>query len=61
MRREVSRRLAPLAIVLIALAQPACILAGGYSSDRGFYVWPGSLLSIVVIVLLLLMLRRRRR
>ncbi len=48
-------------MLLLSLTQPACIVAGGYSSDRGFYVWPGSLISIVVIVLLLLMLRRRRR
>lgn len=61
MRREISRRLLlPLAAVL-ALSQPACIVAGGYSSSRGLYIWPGSLISIVVIVLVLLMLRRRRR
>ncbi len=61
MRNEMARRLAPLAVALLALAQPACVVAGGYSSGRGFYVWPGSLISIVVIVLLLLLLRRRRR
>ena len=46
----------------LALSQPACVFVGGYSSDRGLYVWPGSLISIVLIVgLLLLLLRRRRR
>jgi hypothetical protein len=59
MRREVLPRIATAAV--LALSQPACVVAGGYSSDRGFYVWPGSLLSILVIVVLLLLLRRRRR
>ncbi len=61
MRSEVSRRLAPLVVALLALAQPGCVVAGGYSSGRGFYVWPGSVVSILIVVVLLLMLRRRRR
>ena len=53
------RRISLLALV-IALSQPACIVAGGYGSGRGFYIWPGSLLSIIVIIALVLLLRRRR-
>lgn len=45
----------------LALSQPACVVAGGYSSGRGFYLWPGSLLSILLIVAVLFILRRRRR
>lgn len=54
------RRITVLALLFLALLQPACVVAGGYSSDRGFYIWPGSLLTIVVIIVLLLVLRRRR-
>ena len=43
----------------LALLQTACI-AGGYSSDRGFFLWPGSIVVTVVLVLLFLFLRRRR-
>lgn len=49
-----------LLIIAIALSQSACV-AGGYSNDRGFYLWPGSLISIVIIIAVLLFLRRRRR
>jgi hypothetical protein len=49
-----------LALVL-ALSQPACIIAGGYSNDGGFYLWPGSLISIVIVIAVVLWLRRRRR
>lgn len=43
----------------LALSQTACIV-GGYSSEGGFYLWPGSILITVVLVLLFLYLRRRR-
>jgi hypothetical protein len=54
------RRISLLALAL-GLSQPACIVAGGYSSDRGFYFWPGSLISIIVIIAVLFFLLRRRR
>jgi len=44
----------------LALSQTACIV-GGYSSDGGFSLWPGSLVITAVLVLLFLLLRRRRR
>lgn len=53
------RRISLLALAL-SLSQPACVVAGGYSSDRGFYLWPGSLLTIVVIIAVLWFLIRRR-
>lgn len=54
------RRITVLALAFLALLQPACIVVGGYSSDRGFYLWPGSLLTIVIVIAMLLLLRRRR-
>lgn len=45
-----------------AAVQTGCVFVGGYSSDRGFYVWPGSfLLTAAAIFLLWLFVRRRRR
>ena len=52
------RVLAPA--LLFALSQAACVM-GGYSSEGGFYLWPGSIVVTVVLVLLFLFMRRRRR
>jgi hypothetical protein len=49
-----------LPALLLALAQTACVV-GGYSSEGGFYLWPGSIVVTVVLVLLFLFMRRRRR
>lgn len=43
----------------LALTQTACVV-GGYSSEGGFYLWPGSIVVTVVLVLLFLFMRRRR-
>jgi hypothetical protein len=53
------KRISVLALTVI-LSQTSCIVAGGYSSDGGWYIWPGSLLSILVIVIIVLLIRRRR-
>lgn len=54
------RRILLLPALVLALSQPACLVAGGYSNDRGFYLWPGSLISIVIVIAVLLWLRSRR-
>lgn len=48
--------------ILIAslLLSPGCVAVGGYSSDRGFFIWPGTIVILVVVVILVLLLRRRR-
>ncbi|HYJ87998.1 MAG TPA: hypothetical protein VEW46_18170 [Pyrinomonadaceae bacterium] len=46
--------------LLVLLSQTSCIVAGGYSSDGGWYIWPGSFVAIVVVVIAFLLLRRRR-
>jgi hypothetical protein len=43
----------------LALSQTACVV-GGYSSEGGFFLWPGSILITVALVLLFLFMRRRR-
>jgi hypothetical protein len=53
------RRIEALAL-LLALSQTACVV-GGYSSEGGFFLWPGSIVLTVVLVLLFLFMRRRRR
>ena len=49
-----------LTALMLALSQTACV-AGGYSSEGGFFLWPGSIVVTVVLVLLFLFMRRRRR
>ena len=44
----------------LALAQPSCIVAGGYSSRDGWFFWPWGLLLPVAVVVALFLLRRRR-
>ncbi len=50
----------PLAALVAALTQPACVVVGGYSDEGGWYFWPGSLVLTALLVLLFLFLRRRR-
>ena len=35
-----------------------CIVAGGYSSGRGWFIWPGTFVIVAVVVLFLLLRRR---
>lgn len=44
-----------------ATVQTGCVFVGGYSSDGGFYVWPGSIVITAVLIFLLWLLARRRR
>jgi hypothetical protein len=53
-------RISALAFML-ALSQSSCIMVGGYRSDGGWYIWPGSFLSILVIAVVAFLLLRRRR
>lgn len=50
-----------LALALLASLQTSCVVVGGYRSDGGWFLWPGSLVITAVAVLLLLLMRRRRR
>ena len=52
-----------LALVsLMLLASTGCIVVGGYSSGRGLWIWPGSIIIFLIgLVFFLLMLFRSRR
>ena len=46
---------------LVLLASTGCVVVGGYSSDRGWYIWPGSIVLILVGLLLFWLMFFRRR
>ena len=56
-----SRWTATVFALASAAVQAGCVFVGGYSSDRGLYVWPGSILITAVLVFLLWLLMKRRR
>jgi hypothetical protein len=47
--------------LLVLLASTGCIVVGGYSSDRGWFIWPGTFILLLIPVALFLLLRRRGR
>lgn len=46
-------------ITLLLLFSSGCIVAGGYSSGRGWFIWPGTLGILVLVAVLFLLFRRR--
>lgn len=46
-------------IALLLLLSSGCVVAGGYSSNGGWFIWPGTLGILVVAAVLFLLLRRR--
>jgi hypothetical protein len=46
-------------ITLLLLFSSGCVVAGGYSSGRGWFIWPGTIGILLVIAVLFLLLRRR--
>ena len=48
-------------VSLLLLSSTGCIVVGGYSSDRGWYIWPGSIVLILIGLLLFFLMFFRRR
>jgi hypothetical protein len=48
-----------LLVALLLLSSTGCIVAGGYSPERGWFIWPGTFVILAVVILLFLLLRRR--
>lgn len=46
-------------ITLLLLLSSGCVVVGGYSSGRGWFIWPGTILVFLVIAVLFLLSRRR--
>jgi fatty acid desaturase len=44
---------------LLLLASTGCVVVGGYSSGRGFWIWPGTFVILVIALILFLLFRRR--
>jgi len=54
-------RLRVIAALLLLLSSMGCVVVGGYSSGRGWFIWPGSIVFLLIgLALLLLMFFRRR-
>ena len=50
-----------LAIVsLLLLTSTGCIVVGGYNDERGWFIWPGTIVLFAIGLLLLFLFRRRR-
>jgi len=47
-------------VTILPLLSSGCVFVGGYSSGRGWFIWPGSFVITLVLVVLFLLLRRRR-
>jgi hypothetical protein len=47
-----------IASILIML--PGCVIVGGYSSERGWFVWPGTIVIFLAVAVFVLLLRRRK-
>jgi hypothetical protein len=48
-----------IAFILLTLLSSGCVVVGGYSSDRGWFLWPGTIVIFLVVVLFLLLRRRK--
>ena len=44
----------------LLLASTGCVVVGGYSSEGGWFIWPGTFVLLIVGLILFLLVRRRR-
>ena len=51
-------RIGIISIILIML--PGCVVVGGYSSERGWFLWPGTIVIFLVVAVFVVLLRRRK-
>lgn len=45
---------------LLLLTSTGCIVVGGYSSERGWFIWPGTFVLLLIALVLFFLFRRRR-
>ncbi|HKR21430.1 MAG TPA: hypothetical protein VJS17_02500 [Pyrinomonadaceae bacterium] len=46
-------------VTLLLLLSSGCVVVGGYSSGRGWFIWPGTLGILLLVAVLFLLFRRR--
>jgi hypothetical protein len=46
-------------LTFLLMFSSGCVVAGGYSNGRGWFIWPGTIGLLVVVAVLFLLLRRR--
>ena len=46
-------------ITLLLLFSSGCVVVGGYSSERGWFIWPGTFVILLIVAVLFLLFRRR--
>ena len=46
-------------VTLLLLFSSGCVVVGGYSSGRGWFIWPGTIGILIVLAILFLLFRRR--
>jgi hypothetical protein len=57
---DIDLKLKVAIVSVLLLASAGCVVVGGYSSNRGWFIWPGSIVLILLgLLLFVLMLRRR--
>jgi hypothetical protein len=47
-------------VLLTLFSSSGCVIVGGYSSEGGWFVWPGTIVIFVVVAVCVLLLRRRK-
>jgi len=45
--------------LLLLLSSTGCIVVGGYSSGRGWFIWPGTFVLLIIGLILFFLFRRR--
>ena len=44
---------------ILLLSSTGCIVVGGYSSGRGWFIWPGTFVLLIIGLILFLLFKRR--
>jgi len=47
-------------VSLTLMLTSGCVVVGGYSSERGWYLWPGTIVIFLVLALIFVGFRRRK-
>ena len=48
-----------IVVTILMLLSSGCVVAGGYSSRGGWFIWPGTIGILLVVAVLFFLFRRR--